>query len=435
MNIIPKIGFCVIYHPFEDNAENAQKISENSVKLLKTIKDIELVVADKLVKDVNSAILAGNQFKEANVDLICIKLATWSSNDYILDIISLYEVPFIFWSYPHMHAGSMCGGLQFNMVFKELHKECIFVYGDDDQALEKIRNYAICVCLKNNMKTLRFLKIGNRTQGMAEVIYDEFSVKEVFGPRVISIGFDQFKEDVDNIADKDASDLWIDLKKKVGKISVEEFNGINAIKNYLALKKIIEAEQISGVTVECYPNFMGEHCLAFSLLANEGIPGACEGDINSLILMYILMKLSESPVHNIDPLYLYEDENSIIGSHCGSGSFELAEDHQEIELTNVRLANKGLCVLFPSKPGKITMANLVGRKGTYRMGSIEGNAIHAEMVFPGNPIKVKLPITIKRFLEVIENSGMGHHWIITYGNHLKSLECLASLLKVNLIKF
>lgn len=435
MKVIPKIGFCVIYHPFEENAENAPKISENSVKLLRTIKNIELIVAEELVKDVNSAILVGNQFKEANVDIICIKLATWSSDDYILDMSSICEVPFIFWSYPHIHSGSMCGGLQFNMVFKELKKECIFVYKDDAQALEKIKNYAMCVSLRKNMKSLRFLKIGHRTQGMGEVICDEFSVKQVFGPRILSVGFDQFKENVNKITDKDALDLWKDIREKASKVSVNESDGIIAIKNYLALKKIIEIERVSGITIECYPNFMGELCLAFSLLADEGIPGACEGDINSAILMYILMKLSGSPVHNIDLLYLYEDDNSIIGSHCGSGSFELAASYQEIEFANVRLANRGLCVLFPSKPGKITMANLVGRRGTYRMGVIEGNAIQTEMVFPGNPIRVKLPITISRYLEIIEKFGLGHHWIIAYGNHLKSLECLASLLKIDLIRF
>ncbi len=433
--MLPKVGFCVIYHPFEQNAEKAPTIFENSITLLKSIKNLELIVADKLVKDVDSAILVGNQFKKAEVDIVCVKLVTWSSDDYILDMSSICDIPFIFWTYPHMHAGSMCGGLQFNMVFKELKKECIFVYRDDEQALEKIKTYATCSSLKNNMKSLRFLKIGHRTQGMAEVICDEYSVKEIFGPRIISIGIDKFKEEVNYIADNSASDLWGDVREKVGKISVSESDGIKAIKNYLALKRILKTEHISGVTIECYPDYMGELCLAFSLLADEGIPGACEGDINALILMYILMNLSGSPVHNIDPLYLFEDDNSIIGSHCGSGSFELAKSHQEIELANVRLANRGLCVLFPSKLGKVTMVNLVGRKGTYRMGIIEGEAIKTEMVFPGNPIRVKLPTSINKYLEIVEKFGLGHHWIIAYGNYLKSLEYLASLLKIDIIRF
>jgi len=81
MEIIPKIGFCVIYHPFEENADNALQIADDSINLLNTIKDIELIVADELNKDINSAILVGNQFKEADVKL------------YINLIISLYLDP------------------------------------------------------------------------------------------------------------------------------------------------------------------------------------------------------------------------------------------------------------------------------------------------------------------------------------------------------
>ena len=435
MKIIPKIGFCVIYHPFEENAENAPNIFQDSIELLRSIKDFEIVVADKLINDIDSAIIVGNQFKQAGIDLICVKLATWSLDDYILDLSSICNVPFVFWTYPHMHAGSLCGGLQFNMLFKELNKECIFVYKDNDQALEKIKNYALSVSLRNQMKALRFLKIGHRTQGMAEVICDEFSVKQIFGPRIISMGFDKFYDDVKTIADIDAIDLWDDVKNKVGKVSVNDSEGITAIKNYLALSNIIDREKLTGITVECYPRNMGVFCLPFSLLADEGIPGACEGDINSLLLMYILTKLSGSPVHNIDPLYFYEEDNSIIGSHCGCGSFTLAESKNKIEFTNVRLAKRGLCVLFPSKPGIVTLANLVGRKGTYRLGVIEGQAIQTDMLFPGNPIRIKLPISIEKYLELVEKFGLGHHWIIAYGNHSISLRYLASLLNINYIKF
>jgi L-fucose isomerase-like protein len=270
---------------------------------------------------------------------------------------------------------------------------------------------------------------------MAEVICDEFSVKEILGPSIFSIDFEQLNTIRNEIKDDDTMQLWQNIKQKVGTISVSESEGLIAIKNYLALKKIIDNEQISGITLECYPHHMGELCLAFSLLANEGIASACEGDVNSLILAYILMKLSGSPFHNIDPLYFYEDNNTLLGSHCGCGSFNLTNLSNQIELANVRLANKGLCVLFPSKPGKVTMANLVGRKGTYRLSIIEAEALQTEMVFPGNPIKLKLSLSINAFLDKVEKFGIGHHWIIVYGNYIEELKILSSLLNIDLIEF
>jgi len=435
VNVLPKMGICVMYHPFEENAEKAPEIFENSKHLLEKMGGIELIVADKLIDDVTSAIHVGRYFKRAGIDLICVKLATWSSDDLILDISSACDVPFIFWTYPHIHAGSLCGGMQFNATFKELNKECALVYKDDKEALDKISIYAKCVALRNKLKTVKLGRIGNRTQGMSEVIIDELSVREIIGPRIPGFGLDEFKELVKEFTDNDAYRDWEKIKNIAGKVSVSETDGLNAIKNYLALKKLISSNNLDGVTIECYPRYMGKVCLAFSMLADEGIPGACEGDINSLILMYILMNLSGDPVHDIDLLFLFEEDNSILGSHCGCSSFNLAISNRSIELANVRLANKGTCVLFPSKPGKVTMANLIGRKGTYRMGVIEGEAIETGMVFPGNPLRVKLPLPIKDFLNKVERFALGHHWVVAYGNYGKYLKILTSLLEINYIKF
>jgi len=435
MKIIPKIGFCVVLSPFEENAENAHEIFENALKKLKTSEKCEIIIANEFIKDYSTAISAGKLFKKEEVDVICVKLVTWSSDNLMLDINSECDVPFIFWAYPHLSAGSLCGSQQFNMVFKELNKKCVFVYKDDEQALEKIEVYSKSVALINKLKKARFGIIGTRTQGMAEVACDEFSVKEVIGPRIYSIGLDEFKAIVREFKDIDVRSNWQEIKEKVGKTSVTESDGLNALKNYTALKKLIDSEHLEGITIECYPRYMGEVCLGYSILADEGIPGACEGDVNSLILMYILMGLSGQPVHDIDPLYLFDEDNSLIGCHCGCGSFDLAVSKQSIELANVRLANKGVCVLFPSKPGKVTMANLVGRKGTYRMGVIEGEAIETDMIFPGNPIRIKLPIKISEFLDIVEECALGHHWIIAYGSYDKYLKQLALIMGIDYVKF
>ncbi|MBD3254364.1 MAG: hypothetical protein GF383_04685 [Candidatus Lokiarchaeota archaeon] len=431
----PKVGFCVVYHPFEENAEKAPFICEKSFSLLKSIENIEVIEAKELIKDLKSSLSTAEYFWENRVDLICVKLATWSSDNLVLEMNSHCNVPFIFWSYSHMHAGSMCGAQQFNMVFKELGKECIFVYRDDQSALDKIINYSYCVYIKNKLRLARFLKIGARTQGMSEVACDEFSVKEVFGSSIYTIGFEDIEHKRLQIGEKHVKGKWSEIKNSIKNISISEEDGLIALRYYLALKDLIGAEQISGITVECYPNHMGKYCLSFSLLADKGIPGACEGDVNALILMFILMHLSRGPVHNIDPLYLYEEDDSIIGSHCGSGSFQLAISLNDIELANVRLANEGTCVLFPSKPGKVTMANLVGRKETYRMGIISGEAIKTELIFPGNPIRVKLPIPIGEYLDIVEAHGLGHHWIIAYGDYNDPLQKLASMLNIDPIVF
>jgi len=55
----------------------------------------------------------------------------------------------------------------------------------------------------------------------------------------------------------------------------------------------------------------------------------------------------------------------------------------------VRLANQGVCSLFPARPGPVTLINLLPRAGGYQMAVMQGEAISTDMVFPGNPLRVK----------------------------------------------
>lgn len=435
MKIVPKIGLCCVLSPIEENADSAPDIFEKALRKLKANDKFEIMIANEFVKDIATARSVGKQFKKEEVDVVCVKLVTWSSDELVLDMNAECEVPFVFWAYSNITAGSLCGAQQFNMVFKELNKQCAFVYNDDESALEKIEVYSKCVALKNKLKKAKFGIVGNRTQGMAEVIYDEFSIKEVFGARIRSVNIDTLKCIVNEFTDASGRTIWQEIKNKAGKVSVSDPEGIRSVNTYLALKKIIKQEKLDGIAIECYPNFMGEVCLAFSMLADEGIPGACEGDINSAILMYMLMMFSEQAIHDIDPLFLFEEDNSLLGSHCGSGSFALANSKEQIELAKVRLANKGLCVLFPSKPGKVTLANLVGRKGTFRLSVLVGEATETGMAFPGNPIKIKLPIPIETFLEVVEEYALGHHWIVAYGDYEAYLRRIALLLGIDFVNF
>lgn len=430
-----RIGFTVIYHPFEDNASKAPEIFENSFKLLDSLNEAEIIKANQLILDSNSAISVGNQFNNAEVDIICLKLATWSSDNLIFDLLSRCDVPIIFWAYPHLRAGSLCGAQQFNCVLKEIGKECKFVYNDIKQSLEDIVAYANVVSIKNRLKQLKIGQIGGRTQGMAEIICDEFSLMEIFGSRVLAIDLRDFNNLVVETPENEVKDLWEKTKSLIRNIKISEEAGMDAINSYYKLKKFIKNDQLEALTIECYPNDMGKTCLGFSLLADEGIACACEGDVHSALLMWIMMNLSGSPVHNTDTLYVNEEDNSVIGSHCGCGSIQLADSLEKVELSQVRLAEGGVCILFPSKPGTVTMANLVGRADTYRLGVILGEAVPTEMIFPGNPLKVQLPIVISEYLKIIEDYGLGHHWIVAYGDITNELRTLSRLLNINYIQF
>ncbi len=419
----PKVGFFVLCHPGEEGREEAPSLFQKAILELRKL-DLDVVVAEQIVEDEKSAHRAAERFKREDVDVICLVEGTWSSDYLALDILEEVDVPIITWGLPGIRKGSLCGVQQLDCVLTELKKSYKFIYGniEEKEPYGKIEGYAKASALRRTLRKARLGLVGYRIRGMTEVTFDEMELKSLLGPRIIHFGLGELRDEMDKVCNDEVEKIWEEVRKKVGKLNVSKKEGLDSVRAYLALKKWIEKEDLSGLAVECYPDFMGQVCLAYSLLGEEGIPGSCEGDVNSLVAMIILHLLTKVPVHNTDLLAAYPEDNSIVFSHCGSGAFSLAEEREKINLSPVRLANKGICVLFPAKPGKVTLVNLVGRKDTYRMCIVEGEAVRTEMIFAGNPIKVKFPIPVNEFLEIIAENGFGHHWMIGYGNVKQELE-------------
>jgi len=430
----PRLGYGITFHPNEEGTENAPYLFEKGSAALKHL-GCELICATEFIQDAKTAFAAAKKFKESDVDVLCLLQCSWTSDDIIVDMLDEVDAPIITWAVPGINTGSLCSCQQLNSVLKDLNKKYKFVYGnvEDTTTHRKIRKYALAAALKKRLRRVRLGLVGYRIAGMTEVTFDEHELKSLFGPRVVHLGIDELKTSANQTSDEQAQKIWDSVKKSVGAVKSKEQEGILSTKIYLALKDFVKVNNLAGFTVECYPNLMGQVCLAHSLLSEEGIVTACEGDVNSALAMLMLYWLTGEPVHNTDLLAVYKEDNSAVLSHCGSGGFSLAQNVADITLASVRLAGEGVCVLFPAKPGPITMVNIVGRKGTYRLSVIEGEAVETEMVFPGNPIRVRFPLPIADVLERIAEEGIGHHWMVGYGHVREELVEFCKLVGVKCI--
>ena len=171
---------------------------------------------------------------------------------------------------------------------------------------------------------------------------------------------------------------------------------------------------------------MGCACLAASLLADEGVPVGCEGDVNGAMGMLMLQSLTGRPTHNTDWLDPLPD-GSVVFTHCGSGSYSLAERQEDITLANVRLMHRGVCSLFTAKPGPVTLVNLMPRGAGYQLAVMEGEALSTDMVFPGNPLRVQFGRPVQETVDWIHDEGIGHHWMAGYGRVGEELRALTRI--------
>jgi L-fucose isomerase-like protein len=72
---------------------------------------------------------------------------------------------------------------------------------------------------------------------------------------------------------------------------------IKSSRMYLAIKKLLEEESTSAITINCLGLFRqgafpAYPCLAFSRLNDEGLTGVCEADLDSTLTQLIVGYIS-----------------------------------------------------------------------------------------------------------------------------------------------
>lgn len=426
----PVIGIACLSSPLEIGANRATQMIEKLADVLKNI-GCEVIEAGS-IDTPEKAIAAGRKFAEKHVQGVAFGAVSWFEDYLVLDLLEECNVPIFLWSFPGMETGALCGTQQLTAYLKQLDYSYSCAYGEagDDAAKQKIQSWAKAAALKKLLRTAKIGIVGHRIAGMVEAAVNEIQLKKSLGPRVVYYNMAKILEKAANFCNADVQKNWKGLTEKVNRCDVSEEEGFDSIKIYKALREIITHDNLNAVAFGCYPDKMGCACIAASLLADENIPLACEGDANAAVGQLILSSLTNHPTHNTDWLEPLED-GTIVLTHCGSGSLSLAESGSKAVLGHVRLMNQGVCALFPSKPGIVTMLNLLPRGEHYQIAMLRGEAVQTEMVFPGNPLRVKFKRPTGEILDWIHNEGVGHHWVVGYGDVSNEIRILHSITRNN----
>ncbi|MEX2684197.1 MAG: hypothetical protein Q6373_021685 [Candidatus Sigynarchaeota archaeon] len=451
-----RVGLAVFYNPYEAGGTGAKNVLEDSLAFLDAAS-FSAVPAPVLVHDIATARQAGQFFKDEGLHIIIVHLATWTGDDLLIEMISwiAFAPVIINWALRDINSGSLCGCQQFNMVLRELKIASEFVLGQDAGALKALEAhvkrhvnnanqakvpfwYSKDEIINATIEAMRHLRvgiIGARTPGMMEVAFDEFGIKIELGPAIRFIPVAEIESRAMKIPPASVEIAMASFRQRFAGVRIcANTAAIDlSVRVYLALKELVKEHHLDAITIDCYPGYMGRACLAFSMLADEGMPCACEADVHAAILIWLVQRFSGQPANHIDTLDVDLEANTITGGHCGSCSLQLARPGSAV-IAPVRLANEGACVMFPEKEGPVTLVNLVGRSDTFRACVLTGTAIDTGLVFPGNPTKIKLDVHVNKFLATVASHGLGHHWIVGQGTfYASTIESLFQSLRIKVV--
>ena len=413
--LVPRVAVGSLCSPLEVGANRAPKAAQDLSRRLKEAgcEVLELGPVDTPDKSV----AAGRKMAEQHVQAVALVAASWFEDYLVLDLLEECSVPVLLWSLPGMETGALCGSQQLTAYLKQLEKPFRCAYGPLDHAgnLEQATVFLRAVALKHQLRRARVGFGGYRVTGMSEVSANEFALKKAIGPRVIPLDMPLLLARAKDITDDQVRDRWQEVVGRSGCCRVSAQDGLDSLKVYVAVKELVDKHRLDALTLGCYPHLMGRVCLAASLLADEGVPLGCEGDVNGAVGQLLMTRLTGGPTHNTDWLEPLED-GTVVFTHCGSGSFTLAENPKDITLSAVRLMDQGVCALFPAKPGPVTLVSLLPTGDGYQLALLEGEAVSTTMVCPGNPLRVRFPQPTPAIIDWIFAEGIGHHWMAGYGH-------------------
>ncbi|WP_175058942.1 hypothetical protein [Thermococcus sp. 2319x1] len=190
---------------------------------------------------------------------------------------------------------------------------------------------------------------------------------------------------------------------------------VRAGRIYVALKKIIEDYKLDGFAIGCFEmlnKLKATPCLALAMLNAEGIPAACEGELNSLLGMIIVRKFFDKPAFmgNIADY----GENHIILAHCTAPliSDYILRSHFE--------SGKGVGVAVSLPKGKASLLKIRGRKAV-----VAGVEV-LEQEKSEHRCRTQMKLKIEEAKDFIDGT-LGNHHLLVYVDSEELADLLSEL--------
>ncbi len=264
-------------------------------------------------------------------------------------------------------------------------------------------------------------------------------IKEVFGTEVRKISSQQINDayrQVDRKAAANWAKQWMQHAERVVEPSREEIEKSGAM--YLAMQNIMQQHQAEAITMDCLGLFYGGKlpaypCLGFFQLNNDGLVGACEGDLPSTITMLMMTKLIGRPGYISDPV-IDTATNRIIYAHCVASNkvFGPAGAANPYHIRSHSEDRKGAAIRSLMPLGEITTTI---EFNTDRKEMVLHQAITVENVDEDKACRTKLAAEVKGEMDKLlsEWDRFGWHRVTFFGDHKRAVEMMTSLLGVKLI--
>ena len=323
-----KIGYLPLGRETFDIQE-AERMRKVTISALGDLNSC-LLNGDQVITDPEEAGSIAREAAEKGARLLLVQTCTFVDGRFAFSIKNNWEGPVMLWSIDEPEDGdrlrlnSLTGANLLSNTFRSLGMAIRYIHGSPSSpdVISEILNYANSLSVIESMRGSTLGIFGRVPPGFHCGEADEFALVRLFGIGVKRFTLPYLFNRAERIPTASLDEVFDYLEQVIEGVEHSPSTE-KTVRAYLSLREIIEEENLVGVAVRCWPEFFtdfgGAACGALCQLCEDGFMSACEADINGLVSMIILSKLSGQPSYLGDMVAIDDGANCATFWHCGGG--------------------------------------------------------------------------------------------------------------------
>ena len=373
--------------PIVSSLHEKGRINEGTKKLL-----------DELIKN------SSHNFEVCDIedlykgDLALILIQSGGSEQLFLENLDKLKGPYYLLTYGHNN--SLAASLEILSYIKDHNMEGEVLHGSNEYLASRINEL-----LESNKVRLGVFGKPSDWLIASNINYDDAS--RLHNVEMVDISIQEVESVYNSLSeDIDASNYEFDQNEVK-----------SALRLHKALDLIKDKYNLSGFTIRCFDlltSLKTTSCLSLALMNEKGIIGTCEGDVPSLLSMYVLNKITGCAGFQANPSRIDVNNKKMVLAHCTLPlnmvtSYSL-DTHFESGI--------GVAVKGELKEETITIFKLSRNLKDYYVttGKIIRN------LYEDNLCRTQIEISVDDNIEYFLTRPYGNHHIVVYGDHKKEIQ-------------
>lgn len=462
------IGLEAYWNQFDGLRERLEGYNGEIAGRLKTFG--AEVVNLGMIDTPEKAVAAGHEFRQSDVDLIFLHVATYALSSTVLPVVRRAKVPVILLNLSPQAAidyeafnqmkdrtrmtgewlahCQACSVPEISNVFRRCGIDFHQVTGmldQEDASWEEIGDWLMASKVAHQMEHNRMGVMGHYYSGMLDIYSDLTLQSATFGTHVEIIEVDELSAIRREVQDGEISDRVslmrdaFDVQPECSQVELER-----AARTSIAMDQLVMEYRLGslayyykGVGVADNEDALSSIIVGNSLLTGRGIPVAGELEIKNVQAMKIMDCLGAGGSFTEYYATDFIDDVILMG-HDGPGHIAIANGKPKLRPLTVYhgKVGRGLSIEMSVKPGPVTLLSVAeDGMGSLKFVVAEGESVPGPILEIGNTnSRYRFPIGVRRFMQEWNQEGAAHHCAIGVGRKYKQLAKVASLLGIACVR-